>query len=108
MRCTNSGAGVQFSRGVFEAAGVCERLCHHTPARGSGNRVEVVFLFVDTDGGDVSTFIDIAWFVDIGDYEKFFTEAEVAVFLARFIGVRLLQDAPFDGGLYQVSSVVSV
>ena len=87
---------------------MCERLCHHTPARGSGNRVEVVFLFVDADGGDVGTFIDIVWFVDIRDYEKLFTEAEVAVFLARFIGVRLLQDAPFDGGLYQVSSVVSV
>ena len=87
---------------------MCERLYHHTPARGSSNRVEVVFLFVNTDGGDVGTFIDIVWFVDIRDYEKLFTEAEVAVFLARFIGVRLLQDAPFDGGLYQVSSVVSV
>ena len=50
---------------MFEAAGVCERLCHHTPARGSGNRVEVVFLFVNTDGGDVGTFIDIVCFVDI-------------------------------------------
>ncbi len=90
MRCTNSGAGVQFSRGVFEAAGVCERLCHYTPARGSGNGVEVVFIFVNTDGGDVGSFIDIVWFVDVGDNEKFFAEAEVAVFLARFIGVRLL------------------
>ena len=87
---------------------MCERLCHHTPAKGSGDIVKVVFLFVNTDGGDVGTFIDIVWFVDIRDYEKLFTEAEVAVFLARFIGVRLLQDAPFDGGLYQVSSVVSV
>ena len=90
LRFSNSGAGVQFSRGVFEATGVCERLCHHTPARGSGNRVEVVFLFVNTDGGDVGTFIDIVWFVDIRDYEKLFTEAEIAVFLARFIGIRLL------------------
>ena len=65
LRCTNSGAGVQFSRGVFEATGVCERLCHHTPARGSGNRVEVVFMFVNTGGGDVCTFIDVVWFIDV-------------------------------------------
>ncbi len=65
LRCTNLGAGVQFSCGVFEATGVCERLCYHTPARGSGNRVEVMFMFVNTDGCDVSTIIDILWFVDI-------------------------------------------
>ena len=65
LRCKNSGAGVQFSRGVFEATGVCERLCHHTPARGSGNRVEVMFMFVNTGGGDVCTFIDVVRFIDV-------------------------------------------
>ena len=65
-------------------------------------------MFMNIDGGDVCTFIEVVWFIDIWDYEEFFVEAEVAVFLARFIGVRLLKDAPFDGGLYKVSSVISI
>ena len=67
-----------------------------------------MFLFVDTGGGNVGTFIDVVWFVDIWNYKEFFTEAEVAVFLARFVGIRLLKDAPFDGGLCEVSSVISI
>ena len=57
--------GSPISREIFEAAGVCERLFQHTPARGSGYGVKKVFLFMYADCGDVGAFIYVVWFVDV-------------------------------------------
>ena len=68
---TFSVAGSPISREMFEAAGVCERLYQHTPARGSGYWVKEVFLFMYADSGDVGAFIYVVWFVDVWNDEQF-------------------------------------